>query len=221
MSLSKDALASRIQDVRSLIATAARSVGRDPGEITLIAVTKTVPTETLQLAYDLGLRVFGESRLQEALPKIEALPKDIEWHFIGKLQSNKLRRAASVFSVFHTIESESQLHELNKLNHKVDILVEVNIAYEVQKSGVSLENLENFVKRVIQCEHVNFRGLMAIGPNLENAEAMRPFFAQLRIENKRFGGDWLSIGMSGDFEVAIQEGATHIRVGSALFGPRN
>lgn len=221
MTLSRDLLASRIHELQGRIADACQSVGRDPSEVTLIAVTKTVPVETLQLACDLGLRIFGESRLQEALPKIEALPKDIEWHFIGKLQSNKLRRAASVFSVFHTIESESQLRELAKLDHPVDVLTEVNIADEAQKSGISLENLENFVKRVLECSQANFRGLMTIGPNLKNPEAMRPFFKKLRLEGKRFGGDWLSMGMSGDFEVAIQEGATHVRVGSALFGPRS
>ncbi|MBX3119352.1 MAG: YggS family pyridoxal phosphate-dependent enzyme [Fimbriimonadaceae bacterium] len=221
MSLSYEELKLNLRDIQERIRSAAGSVNRNPEDIKLIAVTKTVPIETIQLAYDLGLRTFGESRLQEALPKIEALPKDIDWHFIGKLQSNKLRRAASDFSVFHTIESESQLKELTKLDRKIDVLVEVNIANEVQKSGISLENLEIFVKRVLECTQANFRGLMAIGPNEKNPEAMRPFFKKLRLEGKRFGSEWLSIGMSGDFEVAIQEGSTHVRVGSALFGPRN
>ncbi len=221
MSVSRDELASRLQQIDKRIADAACSVGRNPSEITLIAVTKTVPVETIQMAYDLGLRTFGESRLQEALPKIESLPRDIEWHFIGKLQSNKLRRAASEFAAFHTIESDSQLKEISKLSNSVDVLVEVNIANEAQKSGISLESLDEFVNRVLKCEQANFRGLMTIGPNLQNPEAMRPFFAQLRQEGKRLGAEWLSMGMSTDFEVAIQEGATHIRVGSALFGLRS
>jgi PLP dependent protein len=270
------------------IETACTSVGRATEEVTLIAVTKTVSIEQIREAYDAGLRHFGESRLQEALPKIEALPKDIHWHFIGKLQSNKVRKAAALFDVIHTIESESQLKELGKLDlggqasragrlgegfrkgvpdlhplapssftnqneegeprdlhplapsfhdkpgsptvtnqteegerRKLDLLVEVNIAEELQKAGVFPHDTPAFVENVLKYEQANFRGLMTIGPANRNREDQRPFFRRLRELNEKVGGTWLSMGMSSDFDVAIQEGATHIRVGSALFGARN
>ncbi|MCX7798897.1 MAG: YggS family pyridoxal phosphate-dependent enzyme [Fimbriimonadales bacterium] len=206
--------------VRERIAEAARSVGRAPEEITLVAVTKSVPIERIQEAFEAGCRVFGESRFQEALPKIARLPSDIEWHFIGKLQSNKARRVASAFRVIHTLESESQLRELSKLTEPVDALIEVNVAKEPQKAGVLPEDLDEFWDLASQCRSVRVRGLMTIGPNLGEPEAMRPYFARLRKLAERFGCRWLSMGMSSDFDVAIQEGATHVRVGTAIFGDR-
>lgn len=203
------------------IARAAESVGRDPAAITLVAVTKTVPTDVIRRAYDLGHRDFGESRLQEALPKIEALPSDIRWHFIGTLQSNKARRVGEVFSVVHTVENEGQLRELSKAGRPVDALVEVNIGREPQKSGVLPDRLPDFLKNVVQYPLVHPHGLMAIGPLHPNAEFMRPFFRELRELGERYRGPWLSMGMSNDFDVAIQEGSTHVRVGSALFGARS
>ena len=187
--------------------------------VTLIAVSKTHPADSIRAMYDLGHRVFGESRLQEAIPKIEALPGDIEWHFIGKLQSNKAKKATEYFRAIHTIESESQLKELAK-GRPIDGLVEVNIGEEPQKSGIAPEMLDDFLKIVLQYDQVKFRGLMAIGPAHPNAEAMRPYFQRMFRLNERVQGEWLSIGMSQDFDVAIQEGATHVRVGTALFGER-
>lgn len=209
-----------LRQVEDRIARACASVGRDPSGVTLVAVSKTFPIDAVRKAYDLGLRHFGESRLQEALPKIEALPDDIVWHFVGKLQSNKAKRAAQAFSVIHTLESESQLREIDKAGRRPDVLVEVNIGAETQKSGLLVENVDDFVQLVLHCDNARYRGLMTVGPLL-SPEEVRPFFRKLRELKDRVGGDWLSMGMSGDFEVAIQEGASHVRVGSALFGSRS
>jgi PLP dependent protein len=195
--------------------------GRDPQSVTLIAVSKNHTADAIREAYDLGIRDFGESRLQEAIPKIEALPNDITWHFVGRLQSNKAKRAAQYFDVIHTIESEAQLKEIHKAGREIQGLIEVNIADEAQKGGILPHLLDDLRNKVIHYDHVHLRGLMTIGPALDEAEKMRPFFRSLRLLNERIGGDWLSMGMSGDFEVAIQEGSTHIRVGTALFGERS
>lgn len=209
----------RLKAIQDRIERACETVGRDPALVTLIAVSKTHPADSIRAMYDLGHRVFGESRLQEAIPKIEALPGDIEWHFIGKLQSNKAKKATEYFRAILTIESESQLKELAK-GRPIDGLVEVNIGEEPQKSGIAPEMLDDFLKIVLQYDQVKFRGLMAIGPAHPNAEAMRPYFQRMFRLNERVQGEWLSIGMSQDFDVAIQEGATHVRIGSALFGGR-
>jgi pyridoxal phosphate enzyme (YggS family) len=211
----------RLQVIRDRIARAAESAGRDPATVLLIAVSKTHPVDAVKEAYDLGLRHFGESRLQEAIPKIEVSPHDLIWHFVGHLQSNKAKRAGKYFDVIHTIDNEAQLSELQKANRKIDALIEVNIAREEQKAGIFAEQLDDLRNKVIHYDHVCLRGLMTIGPALEGGEKMRPFFKSLRLLNERIGGDWLSMGMSGDFEVAIQEGSTHIRVGTALFGERS
>lgn len=213
-------LPQRLRSVQERIARAAESVGRDPGSVTLVAVTKTVPVDAIREAYDLGLRIFGESRLQEALPKIVALPRDIEWHFVGKLQSNKARQVAESFGVIETLENERQLREISKSNRVVQGLIEVNVADEPQKSGISANLLGEFHKSVLQCEQLQFRGLMTIGPAHQMAEQARPFFRTMRELLKQMGGGWLSMGMSSDLEVAIQEGSTHVRVGTALFGGR-
>lgn len=214
-------IASRLERIRGRIEIAARSVGRDPAEVTLVGVSKTVGIDAIREAYDAGQRHFGESRLQEALPKIEALPSDIVWHFVGTLQSNKAKRVAQQFGVIHTLESESQLKEMAKAGRDVDGLIEVNIADEPQKSGISVKNLEAFANSGLQYPSVHLRGLMTIGPPLRDPEAMRPFFRELRALGERVGGQWLSMGMSDDFDVAIQEGATHVRVGTAIFGSRS
>jgi pyridoxal phosphate enzyme (YggS family) len=212
-------LSRNIETIRNRIAKACQSAGRRD-DVTLIAVTKTVPIELIQLAYELGMQTFGESRLQEAEPKVASLPHDIEWHFIGHLQSNKAKRVAELFSAIHTLRSEEQLKAIAKQSREVQGLIEVNIAEEPQKSGISLSEVANYCKRVIEYDQVHLRGLMTIGPNLGDAEAMRPFFRRMREANEAIDGTWLSMGMSNDFEVAIQEGATHVRVGSAIFGAR-
>ncbi|MEJ5169389.1 MAG: YggS family pyridoxal phosphate-dependent enzyme [Fimbriimonadales bacterium] len=210
----------RLDRVRERMERAARSVGRKPEEIVLVAVTKTVDPARIEEAYAAGHRVFGESRVQEAASKISELPADIEWHLIGKLQSNKVRKAAGLFRVIHTLETPSQLREFGKLDQAADVLIEVNVAHEAQKSGVPPESLDELWELASQCKGVRVRGLMTVGPNLGDPEAMRPYFRALRLLGERFGCQWLSMGMSADFDVAIQEGATHVRVGSALFGDR-
>jgi PLP dependent protein len=211
----------RLATITERIARTCESVGRDPAAVTLVAVSKTHPVESIRELYDLGVRDIGESRFQEALPKIEALPNDITWHFVGHLQSNKARKVAEYFDVIHTIESESQLKEVEKAGREIQAFIEVNIAKESNKHGIFADDLDDLRKLVIHYEHVHLRGLMTIGPALDEAEKMRPFFRSVRLLNERIGGDWLSMGMSGDFEVAIQEGSTHVRVGTALFGERS
>ena len=212
--------AEQLRVVHGRIARACEAAGRDPAGVTLIAVSKTYPLDDLKAMYDLGQRHFGESRLQEALPKVEGMPDDATWHFIGRLQSNKARRAASVFDVLHTLESEGQLREVEKAGRAVDGLIEVNLANETQKGGVPMDFAAALAEKVVQSTYVRFRGLMAIGPVGLPDEALRPLYRGLAEASARLGGDWLSLGMSGDLEAAIAEGATHVRVGTALFGAR-
>ena len=212
--------AQRLAAVRRRIARACEAAGRDPASVTLVAVSKTYPLDDLRALYDLGQRHFGESRLQEALPKVDAMPNDVTWHFIGRLQSNKARRVAANFDVLHTLESEGQLREIEKAGRVVDGLVEANLADERTKGGLFPRSLPPFVEKVVQCPYVRFRGLMAIGPAGTPDEALRPLYRGLAETNARLGGTWLSLGMSGDLEAAIAEGATHVRVGTALFGAR-
>lgn len=213
-------VARNLADVYRRIAQACEAAARPPETVTLVAVSKTVPVELISEAYEAGQRDFGESRLQEALPKIAALPKDIRWHFIGRLQSNKAKAAGRVFQVVHTLESPHQIRELAKAGCPLDVLIEVNLAAEPQKSGIVAADLAKIRESVLQWNTLRLRGLMGIGPAHRNAEAMRPYFRELRALNDSIGGDWLSMGMSNDFEVAIQEGSTHVRVGSAIFGER-
>jgi pyridoxal phosphate enzyme (YggS family) len=210
----------RLREVNDRITRACESCGRDPASVTLIAVTKTVTVDGVRAAYDLGHRVFGENRLQEALPKIEALPEDAEWHFIGRLQSNKAKAVARFFNAIHTLESEGQLREIAKVQGVVDGLIELNLASEPQKSGILREALDRTVRRVLECENVRFQGLMTVGPLSSDPEGNRPLFRQMSELGREVGAKWLSMGMSADLEVAIQEGSTHVRVGTAIFGER-
>ncbi|RYG41979.1 YggS family pyridoxal phosphate-dependent enzyme, partial [bacterium] len=168
--------------------------------------------------YALGQRHFGESRLQEAEPKIARMPADCVWHFIGNLQSNKAKKIGELFDLVHTFDNERQMAALRT---PIEALIEVNVADEAQKGGISPENLPALLEKLVQYKNVQYRGLMTVGPALEDPTAMRPFFRRMRELRERFGGECLSMGMSGDFETAIQEGSTHIRVGTALFGLRN
>lgn len=213
-------LKSRYQEVQDRIHRACDASGRDPESVTLIAVSKTHPVEAVKAAYDLGLRHFGENRLQEAALKMEALPPDIVWHFIGHLQSNKAKRIAQLFDVVQTLCQSRQVAEIAKSERRIKGLVEINIANEAQKSGLPPGDLDLFLPEVLNCNCVHFLGLMTIGPATSNPEQMRPYFQALCKMNKKIGGKWLSMGMSGDLEVAIMEGSTHIRVGTALFGRR-
>lgn len=209
-----------LASVRDRIARACESAGRDPASVTLVAVTKTVDIDRIRAVYDQGHRVFGENRLQEALPKTEALPDDIQWHFIGKLQSNKARAVAEVFQVVHTLENERQLTEIGKASRAIDGLVELNLGLEAQKAGILPENLDKTITLVQQCSNVRFRGLMTVGPLTSDPEGNRPLFRLMSELGRKVGAEWLSMGMSADLEAAIQEGSTHVRVGTAIFGER-
>lgn len=211
----------RYKEIQSRIAYACKSVDREPSTVTLIAVSKTYPASAIQELYDLGHRDFGESRLQELVPKWEQLPKDIRWHFVGKLQSNKTKKAAEICHAIHTIEATAQLKELYKSSKAIDVFIEVNIAEEQQKGGILQKSLDTFAQDVIRCDQAILSGLMTIGPVVEDPEQSRPYFEKLRHLGETVGTKNLSMGMSLDFEVAIQEGATHIRVGTLLFGARN
>ncbi len=213
-------VAGNLATIQSQVRVACESVQRDPATVTLIAVSKTFPTDAIREAYDAGHRHFGESRLQEALPKIEALPSDIVWHFVGTLQSNKAKRIAQLFDVIHTIDSESQLKEIAKADREVAGFIEVNIANEAQKAGICADRLDDFNKVVLHYPQVRLCGLMTIGPAVEDAEQSRAYFRELRTLARQIGVEGISMGMSQDFDVAIQEGATHVRVGSAIFGSR-
>lgn len=213
-------VAGNLASIQSQIEAACESAGRAPSSVTLIAVSKTIPVEAIREAYDAGHRHFGESRLQEAQPKIEALPDDIVWHFIGALQSNKAKRIAQLFHVVHTIDRESQLKEISKADRPIDAFIEVNIANEPQKAGICADSLDDFKEVVLHYPQVRLCGLMTVGPIVEDSEQSRIYFRALGTQAERLGVEGLSMGMSQDFDVAIQEGATHIRVGSAIFGSR-
>lgn len=213
-------IARNLSEINERIQRACDPSGRNPSDVTLIAVTKTVSVPEIQEAYDAGHRHFGESRLQEAQSKIEALPLDIVWHFIGNLQSNKAKRVAQLFEVIHTLDSDAQLREISKANRPIRGFIEVNIAKEAQKAGISADSLDEFAQCVLHYPQVHLTGLMAIGPAVEDPEFSRPYFRELRNLAQRIEVDKLSMGMSQDFEVAIQEGSTHVRVGSAIFGSR-
>lgn len=213
-------IARNLAEIQARVERACALVKRHPSEVTLIAVSKTVEIDRIWEAYDAGHRHFGESRLQEAMPKIEALPADITWHFIGNLQSNKARRIAKCFAVIHTLDSPSQLKEIAKANRQIQGFIEVNIANEPQKAGISPVLLDEFRSVVLSYPQVHLNGLMMIGPAVDDPELSRPYFRDLRELSRRFGDQSISMGMSQDFDVAVQEGSTHIRVGSAIFGSR-
>ena len=229
-------VAENIAEVRGRIATAARRVNRDPDSIRLMAVTKTFPAEVIQQAYDAGARLFGENRVQEFSAKAAAL-RDLEgaeWHLIGHLQSNKAAKAAEVFHAVDSVDSLRLAEKLNNaalnLDKQLPILIEINVGGEEAKSGIdpnSLE-LEELLKVALRLDQLQFCGLMTIPPFTEDPQEARLFFRRLRELRDRIAGrdlpginlDVLSMGMSHDFEVAIEEGATCVRLGSAIFGER-
>jgi len=219
------AVPDRLTAVRAEIAAACQAVGRDPASVTLIAVTKTFGPETILPTIAAGHRVFGENRVQEAKAKWPTLHNeysDLEIHLIGPLQSNKAREAVGLFDVIHTVDRASVCgalaKEMDRQGRHPDLLVEVNTGAEPQKAGVLPEDTDAFVRACRETYGLTIRGLMCIPP-LDEASA--PHFALLAKLAKRNGLDWLSMGMSADFATAIRFGATHVRVGSALFGARH
>ena len=226
-------LKDQLQEVEKRIQAACDRAGRKREEVTLIAVSKTKPVETLQEAYDLGVRIFGENKVQELTAKYEALPKDIHWHMIGHLQTNKVKYIIDKAELIHSVDSLKLAETIEKEAAKhdliADILVEVNVAEEERKFGMKMEEVIPFVEKVSAFPHVRVRGLMTIAPFVEDPEENRSIFADLHklyidIKKKNHDNDTvsvLSMGMTNDYEVAIEEGATMVRVGTGIFGARN
>jgi len=215
------------------IAQTAINCGRDPQEITLVAVSKGVKADQIRQAIDSGQTIFGENYLQEAAEKILHLPQEISWHFIGHLQTNKARLAAELFDIVETVDRLKVAQALDKqaksLKKKLSILVQVNTGKEKQKSGVFPEEAEQLIRLIAQTTDLRLIGLMTIPPYFADPENSRPYFKALKTLAERLAAQSLfadnnqvalSMGMSGDYQVAIEEGATIIRVGTALFGVR-
>jgi pyridoxal phosphate enzyme (YggS family) len=221
-------LAENLAGIKSRIASAAARAGRDAGEIKLVAVSKTHPTETIREAIAAGQTVFGENKVQEAEGKIEEIGRDVaEWHLIGHLQSNKARRAVQLFDVIHSLDSLELARRLERIcieeeRSELPVLVQVDLAREETKSGVKEEDLPELAEFLKTCERLKFNGLMVLPPYFEDPEAARPYFKRLRElrDDLLDGKGELSMGMSHDFEAAIEPGATIVRVGTAIFGER-
>jgi pyridoxal phosphate enzyme (YggS family) len=227
-------LSERFEDVRKRVATAARRCNRLTIEITLIAISKTHPTETLRAALDLGMTDFGENRVQEAEQKIVELGREAaRWHMVGHLQANKARRAVRLFDVIHSLDSVELAQRLEGLcaeekREKLPVLVQIDLGGEATKTGVDPRELGDLVEAVHKCQRLKLIGLMTLPPYFENPDCSRPYFKTLRdlrdqLQRQGSFGEYrgeLSMGMSHDFEIAIEEGATMLRVGTAIFGER-
>ena len=221
-----------IEAVEERICSACKRAGRDRSEVRLICVTKTKPVEMLQEAYEAGQRDFGENKVQEICRKKPDLPSDIRWHMIGHLQRNKVRQLIGQTAMIHSVDSlrlaETISAEAVRAGIRIPVLIEVNMAGEESKFGLAKEDVEELVRAAAALEGIQISGLMTIAPYTEDPETNRPYFAGLRelavdigqkcIDNVSMSV--LSMGMTGDFEVAIEEGATHIRVGTGIFGER-
>jgi len=215
-------LEQKLADVRRRIANAAGRARRDPAQITLIAVTKVFPVQVIREAYALGLRDFGESYVQEfegKFPDVSALDQ-ARFHLIGHLQANKSRRAAEMFHSIHTVDSLKLARRLNESGKPLDILLEVKLSSEEAKAGAAPADLPDLIETVRGCANLRLLGLMTMPPWSEDQELSRPYFRRLAALAKEHGLPHLSMGMSHDFEAAIEEGATFVRVGTALFGRR-
>ena len=235
-----------LKKVEENIKAACDRAGRDRSEVTLIAVSKTKPVPMLMEAYDDGIRIFGENKVQELTGKIDEMPKDIEWHMIGHLQRNKVKYIAGRVALIHSVDSFRLAEEINIQAKKhgviIPILIEVNVADEESKFGVMLSDAEELVKECASLDGITIKGLMTIAPFVENPEDNRDVFKALKdksvdIAAKKYDNvidlesnsfkydnvnmDVLSMGMTNDYEVAIEEGATMVRVGTGIFGARN
>lgn len=222
-------IAENYNKLNERIKKAADAAGRDPGTIEIVAVSKTVPVERIAEALDCGIKIIGENRVQEAQQKYTVLGAKAEWHMVGHLQTNKVKDALALFSLIHSLDSLHLARAIEKrANRTVDCLIEVNTSGETTKYGVKPNELIGFLESIQDLKKVNVQGLMTIGPGwaIEDAENSRSCFRMLReLRNTisdRHHRDFpiLSMGMTSDFEVAIEEGSTMIRVGTALFGPR-
>jgi len=215
-------LRQRLQSVRDRLARAAEAARRDPDEILLLAVTKVFPATVIREAHALGLREFGENYVQEfemKAPEVRGLP-GARFHLIGHLQSNKSAKAAELFDVIQTVDSARLAQRLDQSRKPLDVMLEVKLAPEEGKSGAAPEELPELLAAVRSCSNLRLLGLMTMPPWSEDAETSRPYFRRLRELAQEHGLHHLSMGMSNDFEVAIEEGSTCVRVGTALFGKR-
>jgi len=225
-------IAENLKHIQDSIISAAQRSGRNPDSVKLVAVSKTKPAEAVKAALDAGQRIFGENYVQEFLDKAQQLPESVEWHFIGSLQSNKVKYLAGLTRLIHSVDRLSLAQEIDrhwgKIGKACEILLQVNISGETTKSGTTTDDLFQLASEVALLPHIRVKGLMTMPPFFDEPERARPYFREL----KRLSGllaaekilgismEELSMGMSGDFEVAIEEGATLVRVGSAIFGER-
>ena len=226
-------LKDKLSNVYNEIEKSCEAGNRKCDEVTLIAVSKTKPVETIQEAYDLGVRIFGENKVQELAEKFEVLPRDIEWHMIGHLQRNKVKYIIDKVKCIHSVESlrlaETIEKEAKKHERIIDVLVEVNVAGEDSKFGLSPEETPSFIEEISKFTHLRVQGLMTIAPFVDDPEENRPVFKALKklsvdiaaknIDNVNM--NVLSMGMTNDYQVAIEEGATMVRVGTGIFSERN
>jgi len=225
-------IARNLSEIRERIAAAARRVGRDPAEVRLVAVSKTVPVERLQEAVAAGQRLFGENYLQEARPKIAALGAGVSWHFVGALQTKKAKGVVGLFDLIHSVDRLKLAQALNQaaaqLGRVQDILLQVNLAGEESKSGAAPKEAADLLREIAELPHLRVLGLMTMPPWFADPERVRPYFRALRELQHHLRAlhltdgnlPELSMGMTGDFEAAVEEGATLVRVGTAIFGER-
>lgn len=222
-----------LHEVQENVLNACKRANRNPDEVTLIAVSKTKPVSMLEEVYADGVRDFGENKVQELCDKYEVLPKDIRWHMIGHLQRNKVKYLIGKTCLIHSVDSvrlaETIEHEAAKKDTIMSILIEVNVAQEDSKFGLHVEEVMEMVETISKMPHIRIEGLMTIAPFVDDAEENRTIFRQLKQLNVDIGSknmnnvnmNVLSMGMSGDYQVAIEEGATLVRVGTSIFGRRN
>jgi pyridoxal phosphate enzyme (YggS family) len=215
--------------VMEKIEEAARKIGRDTNEIKLVAVSKTVEVARIMEAIEAGVSILGENYVQEAQKKIEEIGRPVSWHFIGHLQTNKAKYAIRLFDMIHSLDSIPLAEELNRRAEQADrvmeVMIEVNLSKEATKFGTDEEVVVNLAKRIQNLNHLSLEGLMTMPPYFDSPELSRPYYIALRELKEKMVKEGvpmkdLSMGMSNDFEIAIEEGATYVRVGTAIFGPR-
>lgn len=219
-----------LEIIREKIEKAAFKANRKPEEIKLVAVTKTATAEQIKEAINAGVKIIGENRVQDAKEKYQILTADIKWHLIGHLQTNKVKYAVEIFDCIHSVDSIKLAQEIDnrskQFGKKMDVLIEVNVSGEETKYGIKPEEVESFLKEISEFSRIRVRGLMSIAPIAEDKEEVRPYFRKLRelseeIKDKNIKNvkmDYLSMGMTEDFEVAIEEGANMVRIGRGIFG---
>ena len=226
-------ISENIENIRKNIDAACKRSGRDPKDVLLLAVSKTVDVDRIKVAVDCGLNSLGENRVQEIMEKYEPMGENVKWHLIGHLQTNKVKYIIDKVELIHSVESIKLAEEINKQAKKhnlvMDVLVEVNMADEESKFGVKPEETESFIRELALMDNIRVRGLMTVAPNVENGEENRVYFRNMKqllvdINAKNINNinmDILSMGMTGDYETAVEDGATIVRVGTGIFGKRD